>query len=620
MNRRTFLAASAATAFSEAFAQDEAKPNILWVTCEDMGPHLGCFGDTYAVSPNLDKFSKSALRYTTAWSNAPVCAPARTTIISGMYPPSTGSEHMRSETRLPVGMNMFPRFLRDAGYYCCNNAKEDYNLVKTPQVWDDSSAKAHWSKRKPGQPFFAVFNLLITHESQIRTRPHVWQHDVAKAPIPSYHPDTKEVREDWAQYYDNITTMDMQAGALINEMEKAGLAEDSIVFYYSDHGSGMPRSKRTPYNSGLHVPLMVRIPKKWQHLATGDYKAGGTSSRPISFVDLAPTVLSLAGIKPPEYHQGHAFLGKYAEPEQPYIYGFRGRMDERYDLMRTVRDKQYVYVRNYMPHRVYGQYIAYQFETPTTAVWKKLFDDGKLNPIQQRFWKTKPAEELYDLTKDKDEVNNLAASAAHQPVLRRMRKAQQDLARKIRDVGFLPECAIHSRAGRGAPYDVGHDDAQYPFDRVFAMAEAASSMKPDAIPQLEKGLKDPDSAVRFWAATGFVIQGAAAVKAHSGILMQALTDPTPEVQIAAGEALGRYGSDHESAEAAEVLLKLAPIDKHGPYVSLMALNALDYMHPRAAGYKKQIAALPTETKGYPAKLDSYVPRLIERVQVDLEKK
>ncbi len=616
MNRRTFLASSAAA----AIAAEGSRPNILWVTNEDMGPHLGCYGDKYAVSPNLDKFSEGALRYITAWSNAPVCAPARTTMISGLYPPSTGAEHMRSETRLPDGMKMFPVFLREAGYYCTNNAKEDYNLVKTGQVWDESSNKAQWEKRKPGQPFFAVFNLLITHESQIRTRPHKWKHDINEARIPAYHPDTKEVREDWAQYYDNITTMDSEAGAIFDRLEKAGLAEDTIVFYYADHGSGMPRSKRTPFNSGLQVPMMVRIPKKWQHLAGKDFKAGGTSSRPVSFVDLAPTVLSLAGIKPPAYHQGHAFLGQYAEPEQQYVYGFRGRMDERYDLMRTVRDKQYVYVRNYMPHRVYGQHIDYQFETPTTAVWKKLFDEGKLTPAQQQFWKTKDPEQLFDLTKDKDEVNNLASSAAHQPILRRMRKAQQDMARKIRDVGFLPECSIHSRAGKGAPYDVGHDDQRYPFERVFAMAEAASMLKTEAIPQLEKGLKDADSAVRYWAAIGFLARGAAVVQAHSGILRQGLADQAPEVQITAGEALGRYGSDQESAEAGAVLLKLAPIDKHGPYVALMALNALDYMGKRAAAFKKEIAALPTETKGYPAKLGSYVPRLIENMIAGLEGK
>jgi arylsulfatase A-like enzyme len=240
-------------------AADPPRPNILWVTCEDINPHLGAYGDAYATTPNLDRLAARGLRYLHAWSNAPVCAPARTTLITGLYATSTGSEHMRSLTRLPAGMKMFPQYLREAGYYCTNNSKEDYNLDKPGQVWDESSAKGHWKNRAAGQPFFAVFNLLITHESQIRKRPHTLVHDPAKAPLPAYHPDMPEVRHDWAQYYDNITTMDGQVGALLKELEDAGLADDTIVFFFSDHGSGMPRSKRFPYNSGLNVPLLVYV-------------------------------------------------------------------------------------------------------------------------------------------------------------------------------------------------------------------------------------------------------------------------------------------------------------------------------------------------------------------------
>src|SRR5262245_11526482 len=288
------LAAALMVAAASARAVPQTQqPNILWLTCEDMSPHLGSYGDRYATSPNLDRFAAGALRYTAVWSNAPVCAPARTTIISGLYPPSTGSEHMRSMTRLPAEMEMYPQFLRRAGYYCTNNSKEDYNLEKPGQVWDDSSNQAHWKNRRAGQPFFAVFNFLITHESQIRTRPHKFVHDPAGVLIPAYHPDTPEVRQDWAQNYDNITEMDRQFAARLKELEDAGLADDTIVFFYADHGSGMPRSKRWPYDSGLHVPLLIHIPKKFQSLAPKDYKPGGTTERLVSFVDLAPTLLSL---------------------------------------------------------------------------------------------------------------------------------------------------------------------------------------------------------------------------------------------------------------------------------------------------------------------------------------
>jgi arylsulfatase A-like enzyme len=473
MRRRSFLASTAATV-AVAPAQDAPRPNILWLTCEDTGPQIGCYGDAYAVTPYLDALAASALRYLHAWSNAPVCAPARTTIISGLYPPSTGAEHMRSMTKLPADMKMFPCYLREAGYYCTNNSKEDYNLEHTGKVWDESSNKAHYKSRAAGQPFFAVFNNVISHESQIRTRPHKQVSDPAEARVPAYHPDTPEVRQDWAQYYDNIRTVDAWVGKHLEDLAGAGLADSTVVFFYGDHGSGMPRSKRWPYDSGLHVPLLVHIPEKFRHLRPAEYKSGDTSDRPVSFVDLAPTVLSLAGVTPQPWHQGHAFLGPRAAAPQPYVYGFRGRMDERYDMVRSVRDRRYVYIRNFMPYRIYGQHVAYMFETPTTQVWKKLNDEGKLNESQRIFWNTKPAEELYDLTADRDEVHNLAGSPAHRATLERMRKAQRDLAMKIRDVGYLTEGEIHARAAGAAPYDMGHDAARYPASRVMDAAELAS--------------------------------------------------------------------------------------------------------------------------------------------------
>ncbi|MBZ0256690.1 sulfatase, partial [bacterium] len=337
-----------------AHAADDDRPNILWITSEDNGPHMGCYGDSFADTPNLDSLAKKSVIYMNAWSTAPVCAPARTTIISGMYPPSTGSEHMRSMSHLPQGFKMYPQYLREAGYYCTNNSKEDYNLEKPGQVWDDSSKKAHFRNRADGQPFFAIFNFTTTHESQIRKRPHKQVHDPNKVRVPAYHPDTPEVRQDWAQYYDKMTEMDAQAGEILAQLEEDGLTDNTIIFYYGDHGSGMPRSKRWPYNSGLSVPMILHIPEKYKDLRPPDYKRGGSSDRLVGFIDLAQTVLSLAGIKPPAHMQGHAFAGKYTQPEPEYAYGFRGRMDERYDMVRVVRNQQYLYIRNYMPHKIYG--------------------------------------------------------------------------------------------------------------------------------------------------------------------------------------------------------------------------------------------------------------------------
>ena len=589
MTRRTFTASAMAAPLLRAATGD--RPNILWVTCEDIGPHLHACGDDYSVTPNLDKLCARGSIYMNAWSNAPVCAPARTTIISGVYPPSTGSEHMRSNTKMPAGWKMFPSYLRDAGYYCTNNSKEDYNLEKPPGTWDDSSPKAHWRKRAAGQPFFSVFNLLITHESQIRTRPHQLVHDPAKVRVPAYHPDTPEVRQDWAQYYDNITTMDGQAGAILADLEKDGLADDTIVFFYGDHGSGMPRSKRWPYNSGLNVSIVVSIPEKFSHLAPRDYVRGAKNNRLVGFIDLAPTVLSLAGLRAPEFYQGQAFLGPNAGAPRAHNFGFRGRMDERYDCVRSVRNQRYVYVRNYMPHKIYGQHLDYMWETPTTRVWEALYKAGKLNAAQRKFWETKPPEELYDLTADRDEINNLAASPAHQSVLAELRKAHREHELNIRDVGLLPEAELHTRPGDGAPYDVGHDP-KFPMARLLDTADVASSLKPGVTPQLVAAMADPDSGVRYWGAMGVLMRGAGELKAARAAVVDALADSSPSVRIVAAEILGRYGTEEDLGRSLETLIVLANPVTNGIYLATEALNSIDSLGKKAAPLKDRLAALP----------------------------
>ena len=620
MTRKRLLAALSAFSLqlSTFLAVAADRPNILWLSSEDHGPHMGCYGDKYATTPNVDALAARGMIFRHAWSCAPVCAPARTTLISGLYPPSTGAEHMRSMVALPAGFKMYPQFLREAGYYCSNNSKEDYNLTKPGQVWDDSSNKGHWKNRAAGQPFFAIFNALASHESQIRTRPHKAVHDPAKVRVPAYHPDTPEVRQDWAQYYDQVSEVDAVAGRHLKELSDAGLADDTIVFYWADHGSGMPRSKRWPCNSGLQVPVVVHFPEKWKHLAPPEYKVGGASDRLISFVDFAPTVLSLAGIEPPKWMQGHAFAGKFITAPQPFIYGFRGRMDERIDCVRSVTDGRYVYLRNFMPHVSQGQHVSYQFETPTTRVWHDLFKAGKTTEAQSLFWRVpKAPEELYDLITDPDEVKNLAASPQHQEVLAKFRSAQAGLATRIRDVGLLPEGEIHSRSAGSAPYTIGHDDAKFPFARVFATADLASSLKADALPELRKRLADPDSAVRYWAALGVLMRGQDAATAARADLQKALTDPSPFVRIPAAQSLAQHGSQADLDQALPVLLAEADQTKGNVFTAIAALNALGKLGPKAAPALAALQALPANGPSPDARYNSYVPRLLEDLLTEL---
>ncbi len=591
------------------------RPNILWISSEDNGPHLGCYGDDYAVTPILDALAAKGMRFTRAWSNAPVCAPARTTVISGIYPPATGAEHMRSQTALPEGMKLFPAYLREAGYYCTNAAKEDYNLVKGDDVWDESSGKAHWKKRAAGQPFFAVFNSTISHESQIRNAiPDENRiHDPAKVRIPAYHPDTPEVRKDWAQYYDRLTMMDSELGGRLREIEEAGLAEETIIFYWADHGSGMPRNKRWPYDSGLRVPLIAHFPKKWEHLAPDGYTSGGTSDRLVAFVDFAPTMLSLAGIEPKVWMQGLAFAGEFEKPGREFNYGFRGRMDERIDLVRSVTDGRYVYLRQYMPHRIYGQYIDYMFQTPTTRVWRGLFDEGKTTEAQSHFWREKPAEELYDLENDRDEVANLVASPAHEAVLTRLRMAHAAWEKAVRDVGFLSEAEIHARSAGSTPYEMARDSAKYDFEAIFAAAQLASSRDANDLPAIVELLGSPDSGVRYWGATGLLIHEENGYKAGQASLIKALGDSSASVAIVAAEVLGRFGSDGEKEAALDLLLKHADQEQGNVFDAILAGNSLDYLGEAALTRAEAIEALPMKSSKRTPRTEGYVGNLLKSI-------
>jgi uncharacterized sulfatase len=358
--------------------------------------------------------------------------------------------------------------------------------------------------------------------------------------------------------------------------------------------------------------MVVYFPPKWAHLAPKEYAPGAKSDRLVSFVDLAPTLLSIVGIQPPAWMQGHAFAGKFQAKPQPYIYGFRGRMDERYDLVRTVTDGRYVYLRNFMPHLSQGQHVNYQFETPTTQVWRKLYDAGKTTPAQSIFWQVpKAPEELYDLQNDPDEVRNLANSPEHQAILKKLRQAQADLARDTLDLGFLPEGEILSRSQGTTPYDMAREQGKYPFARIYATADLASSLKADAAPQLAQALTDPDSAVRYWGALGLLMRGADAVKAYHAALHKAMTsDASSYVRIVAAQALGQYGADTDLKAALPVLGELAPADKNGVFVSMFALNAIGALGPKAAPLVPMLKTLPQNGPSPDSRYNSYVPRLV----------
>ncbi len=596
---------------------EKVKPNILWITCEDTGQELGCYGDSYASTPNLDKLAARGMKFANAWSCAPVCAPARTTIITGMYPTTLGAQHMRSAVRLPEHVKLYPQLLRDHGYYCSNNVKTDYNLqVNEKKIWDDSSNKAHWRNRKKDQPFLAVFNFTISHESQIRTRPHTAVHDPARVKVPPYHPDTPEVRQDWAQYYDQVTKMDLQAADILRQLEDDGLAENTIIFFYGDHGSGMPRHKRWLYESGLRVPVIVHIPQRLRPLVKGDYEPGSTSQRMISFVDLVPTVLSIAGIQPPDHLPGTAFLGSYIKEPAKYLFGFRDRMDERYDMSRSVRDERYSYIRNFMPHRPQGTYLEYMFQTPTTVAWKRQFDEGKLDAAQSFFWKTKPAEELYDLQNDPSQINNLAGKTEFKEVQDRLSEQLHAWMLRSNDLGLLPEGEMWSRSGNAAPMDLAKNTAQFPVEKILKLAEIASTAKPGDLEELLKHKVDSDSACRYWVAQGVLIRAIndqdreQCVKAARGMS----NDVSPYVRSLANETLARFGSQADREAAVKSLLRTADIRSEGFFPGLVAFNSLDWCPLSKSLLGTALDGIPEMPAELHQRYKTYIPRMIERLK------
>lgn len=437
------------------------RPNILWISAEDLSPDLGCYGDAYARTPHLDQFAKEGARFTNAFAVTPVCAPSRSSIITGMYPTTIGTHHMRSQAVPPPGVKCFTEFLRAAGYFCTNNAKTDYNFPAPVTAWDENHNKAHWRNRSnKTQPFFAVFNLGVTHESQIRVGEEAYakntaalalneRHDPAQAILPPYYPDTPLVRRDWARYHDNISALDKQVQALLDQLAADGLADNTVVFFWGDHGRGLPRGKRWVYDSGIRVPLLVRWP--------GKIAPGSVDDRLVSLFDLGPSVLNVAGVPVPNHLQGQAFLGEKQEKPRPFVFAHRDRMDETYDRIRAVRDKRWKYIKNFEPGKPYAQYIGYGELMPTLQEMRRLHKEeatlwgrgdvpNLLTPAQRLFFQPeKPAEELYDTLADPHEIKDLAGDARHKNVLTRMRATLAEWQKNTNDLGATGEADLVAR-------------------------------------------------------------------------------------------------------------------------------------------------------------------------------
>jgi N-sulfoglucosamine sulfohydrolase len=561
--------------FLSAADATETKPNILWVVTEDnSATFVGAYGDPLARTPHFDRLAKEGILFERAYSTSAACAVTRASIITGMYAPSLGTQHMRSSVPMPSWMRYFPAYLRDAGYFTSNNAKTDYNAATLPGTWDQNGNQAHWRNRNSRQPFFSVFNFNASHESQLHKRKPLTT-DPQKVRVPEYFPDTPEVRADLAQYYDCVSEADRQIGELLAELEKDGLVEDTIVFYFSDHGGALTRGKFFIFENGTHTPLAVRFPAKLQHLAPN--KPGSRLTELVNYVDLAPTVLSLAGVKLPSYFQGRAFAGppRAAAPELTYC--FRDRMNECYDLCRAVTDGRWRYIRNYRPELATLQPMGWLHLIATKRELDRLHRKRELNPVQEALFKAKPVEELFDCSVDPDNVHNLAGNLEYRPILDRLRAANRGHLLRIRDTGFMPEAILREVSGKESPIEAARDEKIYPLARILDTIDRLQLSSEPSVNELKAATNDPLAMIRFWAA----ICSLRVPQSASSLVMPLLTDANGSVRIAAASVVALHGD----ANNAWPIFEAALVASESAELRVEALNFLQNLSNRPASFR-----------------------------------
>ncbi len=557
------FAAAASRAQQPTGPAPVARPNILWVTSEDNAAHwLGCYGNAEAQTPRLDALAREGVQFTAAYSNAAVCAVARSTLLHGAYAVTLGTHHMRSRYPIPAKFKPYVAYLRDAGYYCTNNSKTDYNRRGNDQaIWDESSGRAHYRNRAEGQPFFAIFNFTTTHESSlfpetvaanrrrgvIPQQPRLNPDELA---LPPYLPDLPEVRSDFAIYHGNVSALDRQVGELLDELERDGLADDTIVFYFSDHGGPTPRGKRYLQDTGVRVPLLVRVPDRWRHLSP--WPNGAKTDELVAFVDFAPTLLSLCGLETPPQMQGRAFLGGHRRepPPSPAVFLFADRFDELEGMRRGVTDGRWKYIRRLTPHLPAAPCSYYSLSMPSWSAWQRAWQENRLEPPFGAIWeRPQPVEELYDVQRDPWEVHNLAGDPAHADQLADLRARLHQELIAAGDCGLVPESLFRDLAGDSPLYDYVEGD-QFDAERVLEAALIASAGDPGNLPAIGQMLTDRDPVVRDWGALGVVILGDAAAEEEPR-LRALLKDSHAGIRISAACALARIGHQ-EAGQAALV--------------------------------------------------------------------
>ena len=541
------------------------RPNILWIVAEDISPFFGCYGDPDADTPHIDAYAKESHVFLNAFTTAPICAPSRSSLATGMYAISLGTQNLRSLVAIPDSIKPLAQTFKENGYWTALRGKTDYNFNPDGlfDYWETDEAP--WRHCPQGKPFFSFMNLGSTHEGSgnrpDRAAPALARlakdrfHDPDSILLPPYYPDTPEMRRIWARYHDLLSVWDQDVRSVLDGLEADGLAEDTIVFLMADHGLGMPRYKRWLYKTGLHVPLIIHIPEKFREFSPGR-NAATREEGIVSYIDLPPTALTLAGIDIPGNYAGKSLFNSGAEQIEPrsYIFGARDRADDMYDLSRCVFDGRYLYIRHFMPHLppIQEGYIFSSIEKESFRELHRVHDTGGDSKISERLWSPRPFEELYDLKEDPQELNNLANRSQLSKVKTRLSSQLRDWILKTRDSAFLTEPEMHRRAQEAGmtPYEMMQDPALYPLEEILSVAEEASKKKGRGVGHYSS----EDPAIRYWALMSGIMSAKKSSKMEA-LFRKGIQDPNPIVRTTAAEGLGRMGKEALAIEVFDELLE-----------------------------------------------------------------
>ncbi len=576
---RIFASVLAIFLSTQLLLAEKLLPNILWIVSEDNSSHwIGAYGNAQAETPNIDDLAKEGTLFEHAYSNGAICAVARSTIITGSYAPTLGTQNMRSRYPVPDRYRTNPEFLREAGYYTTNNFKTDYNMAgDDTRFWDDSSPSAHYKNRPEGQPFYAIFNIGSTHEGTIFSNKPMepLRLSPAEVEVPPYLPDLPEIRNDIARYHNQITKMDRRVGELLAELKAEGLAENTIVLYASDHGGIIPRGKRYLEETGVKIPFIIRVPEALKHLSP--FKAGQRSEELVAFIDITPTFLSLAHVQKLDHMPGRALLGEYrdepAEDELEFLYG--DRSGELFvNFRRGLTNGKWKYIRNFSPQNKEAPLSMYPFGAPSWVAYRDAYEAGTLSPYHSKIWTAPtPTEALYDLEADPWEINNLASDPEHEKRLITFRERLRELMKRTKDAGIIPEPMypeVSMTEGLKTPTtaDFAQSD-NFPHSEIVDLAFLASEKNAKNIATFQEASRSEEILKRYWSAAGLLTLGEQAAPAKDELTVL-LKDRQALIRFTSAEALFRIGETKTAEEA----LVSEFTNKHNGFTLLSLVNTL----------------------------------------------